>query len=269
MIDVDYNRSIADTACMARLVAQAILDKRPLSVISMCDGESATLWAGKGFARFHYLAGYGIPAEEFVPAAEQLAAAIARADVIGVPRSGTAARTPEYGPKLRESLALWNIELKPSAVIADSLYTFYLMFDMWLWGLTHDRRVWLWGLTLFRRVLIINNEADKVANAFLTQTLPPTQKTYIGADWMRVSGADAIILQDGLAGSAKAIAEAAALPIKPDIALLGAGARAAHIAVKVAAIHSIPVVELGSICTLFWNDWGFDNAAQMHAQYLR
>ena len=226
----------ADTARVAREIGQALLEKRPLSLVALCDGESATLWAGKGFQTFNYLAGFGIPGEEFVPAAEQLAAAIARADIICVPRH-TADKPNIYAAKLRESLELWNIELKPGALIGDAMVCWYLLFDMWLPGLLQGRRV-----------LIVNNEADKVANALMTKDVPGELKDQWPADWIRVAGADAIMLENGLAGSAKALAEAEALPEKPDIALVGAGARASHLVVSIAEMYSIPVIELGAAC---------------------
>jgi hypothetical protein len=230
---------VADTARVAREIAQALLEKRPLSLISMCDGESATLWAGKGFQTFNYLAGYGIPGAEFVPAAEQLAAAIARTDIVCVPQLHDG-KANQYAAKLREALELWGIKLKPGALIGDAHVCWFLLFDMWLVGLLQGRRV-----------LIVNNEADKVANALLTKTVPGQLKEWWVANWIQVTGADAIMLREGLAGSEQALREAEALPQKPDIALVGAGARAAHIVTSLAEMHSIPVIELGAACLNF------------------
>lgn len=246
----------ADTARVAREVARALLEKRPLSLVALCDGESATLWAGKGFQTFNYLAGFGISGEEFVPAAEQLAAAIARADIICVP-GGKDGRN-QYAPKLRESLELWKIHLKRYALIGDAMVCWYLLFDMWLPGLLQGRRV-----------LIVNNEADKVAKALLTKTVPGELADQWPPDWIRVSGADAIMLEGGLAGSEKALREAAALETKPDIALVGAGARASHIVTSLAEMYAIPVIELGAACLCFHQPWdkaSYNKHLQMYRQ---
>jgi len=264
VIDKDYNREIADTARVAREIASAILDKRPLSIISLCDGESATLWAGKGFGTFHYLAGRGFPGE-IGPVAEQLAAALAKTDIICVPRSGGLARMALFAPNNRETIRLWDIRLKKDALIGDAMVCWYLLFDMWLPMMLQDRRV-----------LVVNNEADKVCVALDSKTIPGTPTNSMAEwwppDWVRTKQTIPIILKEGIAGSEQALSEARDLTTKvdwPDICLIGAGARTAHLAVNIAEMFSIPVVELGAAITWLYEPVLQDNYVKMLDLYRR
>ena len=210
-------------------------------MVALCDGEAQTLWAGKGFQTFHYLSTLGFSYPDLPHVAAELAAAIRKADIVCVPRSGPAAQLPGYGPKLRAAMELWDAIPKPEALIGDSLATFYLMFDCWLLGLLENRRV-----------LIINNQADKVATALMTKTVSPSIAILAPPPWIKVTDAIPVMLDGGQAGSAKALAEVAAIPPerKPDIDLVGAGARAAHLCVTTAEMLSIPVIELGDTLRL-------------------
>jgi hypothetical protein len=251
----DYHE-FADTARVCREIAQAMLEKRPLSVISMCDGESATLWAGKGFQTFNYLAGFGIDAVDFEQTAAELAAAISQTNIVGVPISGDAAKTPGYGPKLREALELWDVKLLPDALIADAMYPFYILFDMWLIGLLQGRRV-----------LVVNCDADKVCAGLLGKEMAPPLRDEWQPGWMLVEAAHPILLYHGKAGTEKLLAEMRDLPFEPDICLFGGGARSAHMIVQIAAHHSIPVVEMGGALEVFWKPWA--GYAEIRKHYLK
>ena len=258
MVDREYGREMADTARVAKEIARALLDGRPLSVVALCDGESATLWAGLGFQTFNYLAGFGIPGAEFEVTARMLADAIAKTDIVCVPRGTELMGKNPYAAKVRESLALWNVRLREDALVGDSMVCWFLLYDMWLVGLLQGRRV-----------LVVNNEADKVCSALVNKDVPGPMKEQWPADWIRVSGADAIILEEGLAGTEKALAEAKALENKPDICLVGADARAAHLITSIAEMHSIPVVELGSACCWFHQPVTQADYMTMHDLYQR
>jgi len=225
----------ADTARVVRRLAQAIERKEPCSLISMADGEAAVLWAARGFGGFHYLSAWGFSAEDRQGVAEQLAAAIPKCDIVCLPRSGPMAKQPYMGPRLMEALHLWDIRPKPEALIGDSLVSFYLYFDCWLWSLMENRNV-----------LIVTNEADKVVAALNGRQPPTGLAAYAGAGYWRHAEATGIMLGDGLAGSAQCLVDAGNLPGKPDLCLLGAGSRAAHLAVELAQMHEMPVIELGS-----------------------
>ncbi|HUT62144.1 MAG TPA: hypothetical protein VNA25_30260 [Phycisphaerae bacterium] len=229
----------ADTARVACRLAQAIEQKEPCSLISMADGESAVLWGAKGFGSFHYLSAWGFSAEDRLGVAEQLAAAIPKCDIVCLPRSGTQASQPGMGPRLREALYLWDIRPKPEALIGDSLISFYLLFDCWLWSLMENRKV-----------LVVTSEAEKVVAALNGRQPPVGLATFAGGQWWRQAETTGIMLADGLAGSAQCLVDAGNLPWKPDLCLLGAGSRAAHLAVALAEMHSMPVIELG--CVFSW-----------------
>jgi len=248
-----YNEQ-ADTARVASRLAQAIERKEPCSMISMADGEAAVLWAAKGFGEFHYLSAWGFSAEDRRGVAEQLAAAIPRCDIVCLPRSGPEASKPGMGPKLREALRLWDVKLKPEALIGDSLVSFYLLYDAWLWMLLENRKV-----------LVVTNEADKVAAALMARIPPAGIDAYAGAGWWRAADAHPIMLEEGLAGSAKCLEQAANLPWKPDLCILGAGSRAAHLCVEIAEMHRIPVIELGSSMACFH---AASDLAAYHQWYL-
>jgi len=209
-------------------------------MISMADGEAAVLWAARGFSQFHYLSTWGFSTEDRRGVAEQLAAAIPKCDIVCLPRSGPAAKLPRMGPWLLEAMQLWDIRPKPEALIGDSLISFYIFFDGWLWGLMENRRV-----------LVVTNEADKVVAALNGRQPPTGLAAYAGAGYWRHAEATGIMLGDGLAGSAQALVDAGNLPWKPDLCLLGAGSRAAHLAVALAQMHSMPVIELGSAFAWF------------------
>ena len=230
----------ADTARVVRRLAQAIERKEPCSLISMADGEAAVLWAARGFGEFHYLSTWGFSAEDRRGVAEQLAAAIPKCDIVCLPRSGPEAQKPGMGPRLMEALHLWDIRPKPEALIGDSLIEYYLMFDAWLWSLMENRKI-----------LVVTNEADKVVAALNGRQPPVGLATYAGAGYWRHAEATGIMLGDGLAGSAQCLVDAGNLPWKPDLCLLGAGSRAAHLCVGIAEMHEIPVIELGSLLTWF------------------
>jgi hypothetical protein len=258
MVDPEYGRERADTARVATEIGRALLEKRPLSLISLCDGESATLWAGKGFQQFHYLAGFGIPGEEFVETAEQLAAAIAKTDIVCVPRDTKLGGRNIYGPKVRESLRLWGIELKSEALVGDAMVCWYLLYDMWLVGLLEGQRV-----------LVINNEAVNVCTALEAKTVPGPLADQWPADWIRTGGTTPVMLGEGMAGSQRAIDEALAVDPKPTICLIGGGARTAHIATTVAEALRIPVIELGAAITWLWQPVGQVDFLKMHDLYQR
>jgi len=229
----------ADTARVVRRLAEAILHKEPCSLISMADGESALLWAAKGFGQFHYLSAWGFSAADRLGVAEQLAAAIPKCDIVCLPRSGPLAKRPDMGPKLMEALNLWGIQPKPEALIGDSLICFYLMFDGWLWSLMENRKV-----------LVVTGEQEAVVAALNGRQPPTGLAGFAGPGFWRHADATGIFLTDGVAGSAKALEEAANLPWKPDLCLLGAGSRAAHLAVELSQMHQMPVIELG--CVFSW-----------------
>jgi len=225
----------ADTARVVRRLAEAILHKEPCSLISMADGESALLWAAKGFGQFHYLSAWGFSAADRLGVAEQLAAAIPKCDIVCLPRSGPLAKQPGMGPRLMEALNLWGIRPKPEALIGDSLVCFYLMFDAWLWSLMENRNI-----------LVVTSEAEKVVAALNGRQPPIGLAGFAGPGFWKHADVTGIFLTDGLAGSAKALEQAANLPWKPDLCLLGAGSRAAHLAVELAQMYDMPVIELGS-----------------------
>ena len=233
------NNERADTARVVSRLAQAIERGEPCSMISMADGESATLWAAKGFGEFHYLSAWGFAAEDRPGVAEQLIAALSRVDIVGLPRSGPEAAKPGMGPKLREALRLWDVRFKLGALLADALVPFYLLFDGWLWMLLENRKV-----------LVVTNEAERVAAALKLNTPPIGDLTTYSAGFWHVADATPITLEEGLAGSVKCLEQAANLPWKPDICILGAGARAAHLCVEIADMYSIPVIELGCVMSL-------------------
>jgi len=230
----------ADTARVVSRLAQAIERKEPCSMISMADGESAVLWAAKGFGEYHYLSCWGFPVEDRRGVAEQLATAIAKCDIVCLPRTGSEAQKPEMGPRLREAMRLWDIHLKPDALIGDSLIEAYILFDFWLWSLMEGRKV-----------LVVTSEANLVVPALLARVPPPGLSAYAPEGVWRAADATGIVLEEGLAGSQKCLEQAANLPWKPDLCILGAGSRAAHLAVSIAEMHSIPVIELGSMMMCF------------------
>ena len=226
----------ADTARVTSRLAWAIDRGEPCSMVSMADGEAATLWAAKNCGMFHYLRAWGFPHEDQAGVAEQLVAALSRVDIIGLPRSGPEAAKPGMGPKLREALRLWNVDLKFGALIGDALLPFYLLFDGWLWMLLENRKV-----------LVVTSEAERVAEALKSNTPPAGDMTTYSAGFWKIADAMPVFLDFGLAGSQRCLDEVASLPEKPDICILGAGARAAHLCVEIADMHSIPVIELGCV----------------------
>jgi hypothetical protein len=230
----------ANTARVACRLAQAIDRKEPCAMISMADGESAVLWAAKGFGQYHYLSTWGFSTEDRLGVAQQLAAAIPCCDIIGLPHTGPEAHKPYMGPKLREAMRLWGIEPKPEALIGDSLLEVYLLFDGWLWSLMENRKV-----------LVVTNEADQVVAGLKSRVAPAGINAFAPDGMWRAEDATGIMLEEGLAGSAKCLDQAANLPWKPDLCILGAGSRAAHLCVAIAEMHRIPVIELGSMMMCF------------------
>ncbi len=235
------NHERADTPRVVRRLAEAILKQEPCTFISMADGEAALLWAAKGFGQFHYLSAWGFSVEERVAVAEQLAAAIPQCDIVGLPRSGPMAKQPGMGPRLYEALQLWDIQLKPDALIGDALGCFYLMFDAWLWSLMEHRKV-----------LVVTSEAPQVVASLNGRQPPPGLASYAGAGFWQHEIAFGITLEFGLEGSEKCLEEARNLEIKPDICLLGAGSRAAYLAVELAKMYNMPVIELGSVFAMLY-----------------
>jgi len=232
------------TAEVAALIAVALEQKRPLSLISLCDGEAQVLWAALGFQTFHCLASLGFPPEERGAVAHDLVAAVKRADIVCIPRSGPAARTPPFRDKLLAGLGLWGARPKADALIGDSLVCFYLAFDAWLWGLIEGRRI-----------LIVNNRADQVVNVLLAGEVPEGLRKYVAPGWIRVAEATPVLLEIGQAGSAKAIAESEKLAGQTDLVLVGAGARAAHLCVEIAERLAVPAIELGGVLRLLHEEY--------------
>ncbi len=229
-----------DTAGAAGLLAKAMLDKRPCSLACLSDGEGALLWSGAGFQTWHYLSHHGIEAGEQHSTAEQMAIAIQRLNLVGMPRSGYLAKRQDFRPKLEAGFGLWDIHLRSDAVEVDSMVCFYMIFDFWLWGLIQGRNV-----------VIVNNDADGVKAALEAESLPKQFSPYVPP---RTCGwAPAAILPvtlgPGLAGSEKALQDIADSGFKPDIALLGAGSRVVHLCVEIAERYSIPAIDLGCVCS--------------------
>ena len=229
-----YNQ-VADTARVVSRLAQAIDRKEPCSMVILGDGESVVLWAAKGFGQYHYLSTYGVSAEERPVVSEQLVEALNRADIICLPRTGPEAAKPHFGPKLREALRLHNVHPKPDTLIGDSLIGWYLWFDGWLCMLLENRKV-----------LVVTAEAEEIAAAIRARTPPEGVAIHAPGDWWLAADVTAIPLDYGLIGQEKALEQAENLPWKPDVCILGAGARASHLCVEIAKMHSIPVIELGS-----------------------
>ncbi len=253
---------IADTARVAQAIADALTRGRGLSVISLCDGEAQVLWAAKGLQTFHYLASHGFPSADRPQVALELVAAISTADIVCLPRSGPAATEPSFGPKLRAAMELWDARPKADALIGDSLVCFYLMFDAWLWGCLEDRRV-----------LVVNDRADLVAQALTSKRLPYELQHYVPAAWVNVRSVRPVMLEIGLAGNEKALTEVAEAfsdaTTAPEIVLVGAGARAAHLCVTIAQKHQVPVVELGDVLRLMHEDYGRGRWDQVYEWYRK
>ncbi len=242
-------------------MARAIMYKEPCSVACLSDGEGALLWSGAGFQTWHYLAKLGYHGNEIPSGAAQLAKAIARLDVIGLPYSGENAKRPDYRSKLLSGFTLWDIEPKAGSVYADCMVCVYLLFDFWLYGLIEGRRV-----------LVVNNEAEKVAAALRDGHVPPALTDYVPsmaqADW-RPSAVLPIMLENGLDGTEKALAEIADSGFKPDIALLGAGSRVVHLCVEIAERYSIPAIDLGFVMSELRSTEDNGGMKKMHDYYRR
>ncbi|HUT62143.1 MAG TPA: hypothetical protein VNA25_30255 [Phycisphaerae bacterium] len=255
-----------DTAGVAVDLALAMERKEPASLATLCESEAGLLWAGKGFQTWHWLSTMGVTGEA-ESAAKQLAEAIERLRFIGIAHSGPCARWPQMRPKTEATLRLWDIKLRPDAQIVDRLVVFYLLFDLWLWGLMEKRRV-----------LVVNNHAVEVAKALESGDLSTDLKAYIpGPHEWKPATVTPIVLENGLSGSGKALADINRLyetsclaNWRPDIALIGAGPRAAHLCVEIAERYAIPALDMGQALDRLhspWDETG-DRWKQVHSWYL-
>jgi len=253
------DRPVLDTANVAVELALSMERKEPASLGALCETEAGLLWAGRGYQTWYWRSWMGIPGEA-VPGAAQLAEAIPRLSFVGVAHSGPFARHPQMAPKTWSALRLWGIELHPEAQIVDRLVVFYLMFDLWLWGLLENRRV-----------LIVNNHAAEVARAMETGDIPADLKPYAPEchGW-KPAATMAVVLENGMAGSEKALGDIAKADWHPDIAFIGGGARGTYLTVEIAEREKVPALDMGSVLDRFVSPWDMTGVqwAKVHGWYL-